>query len=210
MPVHRLVSGDRPEENVLRDAAAVLARGGLVLFPTDTFYGLAVDPWRPAAVARLFAVKGRDARVAVPLIAADAAQVGAWIGPLGQTGARLAAAFWPGPLTLVIEARSGLDPALLGGGSSVAVRVPAHPVAAGLARALGRPVTSTSANRSGEPPGACLAEVPASLTAEVDLVLDAGSCPGGAPSTIVDVRAGDAVLVRTGAVPWERVVKSLR
>jgi L-threonylcarbamoyladenylate synthase len=210
MRVHRLVNAEHPAENALRDAAAVLARGGLVLYPTDTFYGLAVDPWQPAAVTRLFAAKGRDTRVAVPLIAADVAQVGAWIGPLGPTGTRLAAAFWPGPLTLVIAARLGLDPALLGGGSSVAVRVPAHPVAAGLARALGRPVTSTSANRSGEPPCACLAEVPASLAAELDLVLDAGPCSGGAPSTIVDVRAGDAVLVRAGAVPWERVVESLR
>jgi L-threonylcarbamoyladenylate synthase len=210
MSVLRVVNAGRPDGEALKDAAAVLARGGVVVFPTDTLYGLAVDPWRHDAVARLFALKRRDARLAVPLIAADVAQVEAWLGALGSAGARLAAAFWPGPLTLVLDARPGLDPALLGEGPSVAVRVPAHAVATGLAGALGRPVTSTSANRSGQLPSARVADLPAALVAEVDLVLDAGPCRGGAPSTIVDVRRGEVVLIRAGAVPWDRVVESLR
>jgi L-threonylcarbamoyladenylate synthase len=210
MPIHRHLSPDRPAREALDAAAAVLGRGGLVVFPTDTLYGIAVDPWNHDAVSRLFAAKGRPARLAVPLIAADRAQVIAWVGMLGPAGERLADAWWPGPLTLVLDARADLDPALLGGGTTVAVRVPAHAVAAGLAGALGRPVTATSANPTGGPAPARTADLDPALATAVDLVLDAGPCAGGAASTIVDVRSGAPVLVRAGAVPWERVVESLR
>lgn len=209
MPTRWRVAGEAGLEAVLREAARVLAEGGLVAYPTDTLYGLAVHPWQPSAVRRLFDVKGRDADRASPLIAADEAQVETALGVLSPLGARLARAFWPGPLTLIVTAPATLPAELLGGRSSVAVRVPAHAVARGLARALGAPVTATSANLSGWPPTADPDQVLASLGDRIDGLVDDGRTPGGLPSTIVDVREATPRLVRAGVVPWDRVVQFL-
>ena len=206
----RLVtSADEPDVEAIARAAAVIRRGGVVAYPTDTLYGLAADPTSPLAVSRLFALKGRPASSAIPLIAADEFQVASWAGQLSETAHALARQWWPGPLSLVLPALPGLCEQLLAGGDSVAVRVPAHPVAVALARAVGRPITATSANPSGAPPTARPDELVALLPG-LDAVLDAGPAPGGPPSTIVDVTTGVARLVRAGAVPWDRVLESLR
>jgi L-threonylcarbamoyladenylate synthase len=210
MPIHARLSSAGPVADVIEQAAAVVRAGGLVAYPTDTLYALGVDPFNAAAVERLFDAKGRKAETAIPLIAADVEQIEAALGVLPEVGARLASAFWPGPLTLVIPSSSHLAPRLLGGRTTVAVRVPAHPVAVALARAVGRPITSTSANRSGEEPAATPDGVLASLGEVIDVLIDAGPCRGGAPSTIVDVTCEPPGLVRTGAVLWDRVLQSLR
>jgi L-threonylcarbamoyladenylate synthase len=202
------VDSKDPSPAVLEQAAAVIRLGGIVAYPTDTFYGLAADPRRAEALSRLREVKGRPAGQPVPLIAADLKQVTDWVGIMTPLGSRLAARFWPGPLTLVIEGASGLGPEVLAGGRRVAVRVPADPVARGLAAATGHAITSTSANRSGEPPAATADEVESALGTAIDLVLDAGAAPGGMPSTLVDVTGPSPVLVRPGAVPWDRVLES--
>jgi L-threonylcarbamoyladenylate synthase len=188
-------------------AAEALRRGLVVAYPTDTLYGLAVDPTNAAAVARLFALKGRALDRAIPLIAADADQVRAWtrLTPLAE---RLASAFWPGPLTLVLEAARAIDDRVLGDGRTVAIRVPDQTVARALAAAAECPVTSTSANPSGQPPTADPDEVARSLPA-VDVLIDGGLTPGGAPSTIVDATGNRPVLIRAGAIAWERVLESL-
>jgi len=204
-----LTSADEPDVEAIARAAAVIRRGGVVAYPTDTLYGLAADPTSPLAVSRLFALKGRPASSAIPLIAADELQVASWAGQLSETAHALARQWWPGPLSLVLPALPGLCEQLLAGGDSVAVRVPAHPVAVALARAVGRPITATSANPSGAPPTARPDEL-AALLPGLDAVLDAGPAPGGPPSTIVDVTTGVARLVRAGAVPWDRVLESLR
>ena len=204
-----LTSADEPDVEAIARAAAVIRCGGVVAYPTDTLYGLAADPTSPLAVSRLFALKGRPASSAIPLIAADELQVASWAGQLSETAHALARQWWPGPLSLVLPALPGLCEQLLAGGDSVAVRVPAHPVAVALARAVGRPITATSANPSGAPPTARPDELVALLPG-LDAVLDAGPAPGGPPSTIVDVTTGVARLVRAGAVPWDRVLESLR
>ena len=127
-------------------------RGGLVAYPTDTLYGLAVDPRRDDAVARLYAAKGRDASAAIPLIAASHRAGGGSRGRSATRSCMLARAFWPGPLTIVMPARTVIAAALLGGGTTVALRVPSHAVARALAAAFGFCITATSANRSGHPP----------------------------------------------------------
>jgi L-threonylcarbamoyladenylate synthase len=202
------VDSKDPSAAVLEQAAAVIRLGGIVAYPTDTFYGLAADPRRAEALSRLREVKGRPAGQPVPLIAADLKQVADWVGVMTPLGSRLAARFWPGPLTLVIEGASGLCPEVLAEGRRVAVRVPADPVACGLAAATGHAITSTSANRSGEPPAATADEVESALGTAIDLLLDAGAAPGGMPSTLVDVTGPSPVLVRPGAVPWDRVLES--
>jgi L-threonylcarbamoyladenylate synthase len=205
------IAADRPDADSIALAADALRRGGLVAYPTDTLYGLAVDPRRDEAVARLFAAKGRDASAAVPLIAASLLQAQE-AAILGDRELQLARAFWPGPLTIVVPARSGLASAVMGGGTTVALRVPAHPVARALAAVFGFCITATSANRSGDPPAVTGADVPAALATAIDLVdvlLDAGAVTGRQPSTIVEMAESGPRLVRAGAVAWSRVLESL-
>lgn len=191
----------------VQPAVEALRNGQVVAYPTDTFYGLAVDPGNGDAVTRLFALKGRALDKAIPLIAGSVDQVRAWtrMTPLGE---RLAGAFWPGPLTLVLSAAHAIDSRVLGDRGTVAIRVPDEPVARALASMAGCPVTSTSANLSGQLPTADPAEVERTLAA-IDLLLDGGLTRGGAPSTIVDATGAGPVLLRAGAIAWERVLESL-
>ena len=200
-----MVNPAAPEPAALERAAAIIRQGGLVAFPTDTLYGLAANPHDGEAVARLFVAKGRLAERAIPLIAADEAQVERQLGSLAPLARRLATRFWPGPLTLLVAAPSALAPEVSGGTSRVGVRVPAHAVARGLCRAANSVLTATSANRSGQPAADTADAVAAALGGRVDLLLDAGPTAGGPPSTIVDVD-GDALrLVRAGAIRWEEI-----
>lgn len=189
-------------------AAAALRRGGVVAYPTETFYGLGALAADGAAVARLVAAKGRPDGKPLPLLAADLAQVEA-VATLPALGRRLAAAFWPGPLTLVVPARPGLHPAVTGGGATVGVRITSSPVAAALARAAGGALVATSANLAGEPPAADAAALDPALVARLDAVLDAGPSPGGLASTVVALEGEGAGarlrLLRRGPVPPEAV-----
>lgn len=190
-------------------AAEVLRRGGLVAYPTETFYGLGALARDAAAVERLARAKGRPDGKPLPLLAADRAQVDT-VAEVGPAAARVAAALWPGPLTLVLPARPGLAPAVAAGTATVGVRVPGSEIARALARAAGGPLVSTSANLSGAPPPARPEELSAELRARVDHVLDGGPTPGGLASTVVAVE-GDALrLVREGAVPFGAVLAALR
>jgi len=199
------IDAQRPDAASLQEAAAVIKAGGIVAMPTDTLYGLAADPFSTAAVERVFAAKGRAAERALPLVAADIAQVEEQLGALPPDGRRLAAAYWPGPLTLLLPRPSTMPEAVTGGLAHVGVRVPAHAVARDLCRACGCLLTATSANPSGAPASADPDDVERSMGQGVALILDAGLTPGGPPSTIVNV-SGDVIrLVRPGAIPWEEV-----
>lgn len=197
-----------PDAAIVREAAAVVARGGIVAYPTDTLYGLAVDPRNDAAVDALFAAKGREPGAAVALIAADEPQA-RQAGSFGPAESALAAALWPGPLTIVVPASPSMSRLLSGGRPTLGVRVPAHRVARDLAAAFGGCITATSANRSGKPPAATADEVAAAFHDGVDVLLDAGPAPGGPPSTLVEIVGGRPVLLRGGALPWDRVLELL-
>jgi L-threonylcarbamoyladenylate synthase len=202
------VDADGRGDAAVAAAVDVLRQGGVVAFPTDTLYGLAVDPRSDAAVAKLFALKGRGVTAAVPLIGASIEQV-ILAGTLGPRERRIADAFWPGPLSIVIPPSPAIARSVLGGEDTVAVRVPAHRVARQLAAGFGFCITATSANPTGSPP-ATSADAVASALPRVDLLLDGGDAPGGAPSTIVGFDSDAPVLIRAGAVSWERVLKSLQ
>jgi L-threonylcarbamoyladenylate synthase len=190
-------------------AAAALRAGAIVVYPTETFYGLGALATLPAALERLAAAKLRPEGKPLPLVAADPATAFAlWSRVPGEAG-RLAARFWPGPLTLVAPAAAGLPGPLVQDGA-VGVRVPGSGLARELARLAGGPVVSTSANPSGGPPPASPEALDPDLLARVDLVLDGGPTPGGAPSTVVRLGAGAPVLVREGAIPWPDVLEALR
>jgi L-threonylcarbamoyladenylate synthase len=193
------------DELLLDEAVAAIWRGAVVAMPTDTLYGLAVDPFRAEAIERVFAVKGRGAERALPLVAADIEQVETRIGPLPPLAERLARRFWPGPLTLLLPAPPTLPPGLTAGTFRVGVRVPAHAVTRALCRACAGPLTATSANLSGGLPSADPDEVARVLGERIDVLVDAGMAPGGAPSTIVDATGEAPVLVRAGAIRWEEI-----
>jgi L-threonylcarbamoyladenylate synthase len=194
-----------PQRDAIQEAATWILDGGLIALPTDTLYGLAADPFSAAAIARVFAVKGRTAERALPLIAAEAAQVAEHLGRLPEAGRRLADRFWPGPLTLLVSAPGRLVRDVTGGTGKVGVRVPADAVARAICAETGRPVTATSANVSGEPATADPDQVERTLGDRLDLLIDTGMTPGGAPSTIVDVTGAEPVLVRAGAIAWDDI-----
>ncbi len=183
-----------------------LRAGGIVAFPTDTFYGLAVDPTNTAAVRALFDLKGRDARVAMPLIAASMAHVRAVAGPINDASLRLARAAWPGPLSLVLDASPAVATDVHAGRGTIAIRIPAHRVASELAEAFGGAITATSANVSGEPPVSSADALGVIGRDPRVFVIDGGATPGGVPSTIVDARGDAPVLIRDGAIAWNRVL----
>jgi len=206
--VRIIVGAEGPIAPAIAEAVDALRAGRVVAFPTDTLYGLAVDPRRPDAVERLFRLKGRDARTAVPLVAATLEQA-MLVANFTERERRAAAAFWPGPLTIVAPANSAVTPEARGGQGTVAIRVPAHEIARALARAFEFPITATSANRSGQP-AADSADSVAAVLPDVDVLIDGGRAPGGAPSTIISFDDTRPILLREGAVAWERVIKSLR
>lgn len=202
------VDQQQPDSASIEDAATVIRAGGIVAYPTDTFYGLAVDPRNRDAVLRLFAVKGRPETSALTLIAADMEQARA-AGEFAAAEAHLAGRWWPGPLTIVVPAHPALAREALAGGATVGLRVPDNAVARALARSAGFCVTATSANRSGAAPAASAADVAAALPG-IDVVLDAGPSRADVPSTIVTWRDGQMTLVRAGAIAWDKVLESLR
>ena len=199
----------RPDPEALARAVKAIADGGVVALPTDTLYGLAVDPRQPAAVEALFRIKSRDAGQPVPVIAASESQVEECVGRLPELARRLARRHWPGPLTLVVEGAPDLAAALHSTDGRVAVRVPANRIALEVAQRVGYVVTATSANPSGREAPSTAEAVIELLGDSVDLVLDGGPAPGGPPSTVVDATGLAPVLLRAGAVAWERVLESL-
>jgi L-threonylcarbamoyladenylate synthase len=191
------------------DAARVLAAGGLVAFPTETVYGLGADATSGPAVARLYDAKGRPAFN--PLIAhvADIADAER-LARFDADAARLAKAFWPGPLTLVLPKAAGCPVAELAmaGLDTIAVRVPAHEVARDILAAFGKPVVAPSANRSGHVSPTCAEHVAADLAGRIDLIVDGGATPVGVESTIVAC-LGEPVLLRPGGLPRAAIERSL-
>jgi L-threonylcarbamoyladenylate synthase len=181
------------------EAARALAGGALVCFPTETGYGLAADTGNAEAIEAVAALKGRGL-APIAAIAADLAQARALWASLPPPAADLAARFWPGPLTIVAPAAAGVSPRLCGP-EGVGVRVSSHPIARGLAARLGRAITATSANPSGEAPAAEVAAARAMFGDRVAAYLDGGPAPGGPPSTVVAIAADGAIrVIRAGAV----------
>lgn len=182
-------------------AVSVLRRGGLVAFPTETVYGLGVDAANPTAVARLYAVKGRPADHPVIVHLGDPADLDRYARGIPPAARTLAAACWPGPLTLVLRRRPDtIVDAVTGGLETVGLRVPAAPIALDLLRAFGSGIAAPSANRFGRVSPTSAADVRADLGSDVEVVLDGGACAVGIESTIVDCTTDTPALLRPGAV----------
>jgi len=191
-------------------AAAVLAAGAIVAFPTDTVYGVAAALGNAEALRRLFAVKGRPAEKTLPVLLADRSQVGLVAAAVDPRAEALMARFWPGPLTIAVPARSDLPEAVVGPGTTVGVRVPDHPIARALIAAAGGALATTSANRSGAPAAVTAEEVVAQLGGAIELVLDGGATPGGVASTVVGMAEERLVVFREGAIAADEVLRVWR
>ena len=178
----------------------MLRRGGLVAFPTETVYGLGADASNPQAVARIYKVKGRPPNHPVIVHIADAAQLPRWAREIPEAAEKLAARFWPGPLTLVLKRAPGVGDYLTGGQDTIGLRVPGHPVALELLRQFGGGVAAPSANRFGRISPTTAQHVRDDLGDEVDLILDGGACEVGIESTILDLSRGHPVLLRPGRI----------
>jgi L-threonylcarbamoyladenylate synthase len=208
MPASSDNSDGRSDEAVAR-AARVLAAGGIVVYPTETLYALGADACNLAALRRLVELKGREAGKPVAVLIDGTDMLRDLAAEIPPEAEALMRRFWPGPLTLVLRARSSVSPVLTGGGDGIGVRLSSHPLAAALVRALGRPVTAPSANPAGMPPPVRVDQARAYFGTRVDFYLDGGQLRGEPASTVVDIRAGLEV-IRQGAVPTEDLRAALR
>ena len=199
------VDAARPAPDALATAATALRGHGVVGFPTETFYGLAASILSPTGIARVFAVKGRPETKPVLVLVDSIGMAESLAESISPTARALMGKHWPGAVTLVLPARVSVSSALTAGTGTIGVRWPSHPVAVGLVRALGSPLTAPSANPTDAVPPRTAQDVLAYFPDALDLVLDGGTTPGGAPSTVVDVTVHPPRLLRPGAVVVDAV-----
>jgi L-threonylcarbamoyladenylate synthase len=199
------VAPDEPAPGPIATAAAALRRGWLVAFPTETVYGLGANALDADAVRGIFAAKGRPATNPLIVHVADEAMLKLVAAGWPPAAAALARAFWPGPLTLVVPKAAAVPDVVTGGGPTVAVRWPTHPVAQALIQAAGMPLAAPSANRSTELSPTRAEHVLASLNGRVDVILDGGATANGIESTVVDVTTAPPTLLRPGPISLEQL-----
>ena len=184
---------------------SILRQGGLVVFPTDTVYGLGAGVNIPEAVERVYRVKERPSNMALPLLLADISQISEVAESVLPIAWLLAKEFLPGALTMVLPRSRSIPDTITAGGKTVAIRIPAHPVPVALMRGLGTPIVGTSANLSGKPSALTADEVYSQFGDKVDLVIDGGKCPGGRESTIIDVTGEVLKILREGAISEKKL-----
>lgn len=194
----------------IEKAVAILKKGGLVAFPTDTVYGLGAIVSNLSAVRRIYEVKARPLSRALPLLLAGASQADEVAVDISATARLLMQHFWPGALTLVLKKASWIPAIVTGGGDTVALRVPNHEVALALVKGAGMPLVGTSANLSGQPSPLTAEGVKAQLGGKIDLIIDGSPAPLGMESTIIDVSVEPLRLIRERAIPRAEIEKYVR
>ncbi len=191
----------------LNRAVAVLNGGGVVAFPTETYYGLAVDPLNPLALNHLFSLKQRDISKPILTLVDDRASLSFLAQDIPIIYEPLMKEFWPGPLTLIFQARLNLPTLLTAGTSTIGVRHSSHPFARQLLRAFGRPLTATSANISGYAAAVDAYEVKTQFGSKIDVVFDGGRTPGTVGSTIIGLEGDRLKLIREGVIPYRDILR---
>ncbi len=186
-----------------------LRAGRVIAYPTETLYGLGVDPFQPEALERLYRLKGRPAGRPVSLLVADAAMLRGLVREVTPSARALLEAFLPGPLTLVLEARADLPAALTAGTGKIGLRISSHPLIPHLFARLSGPITTTSANPTGRPPAGRAEEIAAYFPRGVACILDGGPSAGSTGSTVVDLTGPQPAVLREGAIPANKVLEVL-
>lgn len=197
-------------EDSIIQAARILSQGGVVAFPTETYYGLAADPDNEEALERLFFIKKRPLQKPVLLLIHDLSLLASLVSTIPEAYEPLIERYWPGPLTLIFPARPDLSPFLTAGTETVGIRISPHPLALALGKVFGKAMTATSANLSGNSPAQFASEILSSFGKNVDYVLDGGRSPAGQCSTIIGLRNNALCLLRSGAVAVAGVRPALR
>lgn len=204
------VNADNPDPAIIAEAARIIRAGGVVVFPTTSLYGLAADAYNPAAVEKVRAIKGRSAQKPILLLVKNSKAAASLIDRVTPAAECLMSVFWPGELTLVMDAGKKCPPCLLSDINKIGLRVPAHPVAVSLVNQLDGPLTGTSANISGH---ASVWQSDQLTTAfgdlKPDLILDAGILKGGTGSTVVDVTVSPPVILREGSIPSDKIFAAI-
>jgi len=189
-----------PQPELLAKAADLIHRGGVIAFPTETYYGLGANALDRQAIERIYTIKGRDRTKPILILVEARGRINTFVKPFHPMVERLMETFWPGPLTMLFQADDRLPIELTAGTGKIGIRVPSHPVAKALLSAVGVPLTGTSANRTDGPPPQTAEEVQNSIGRELDLILDGGSTPGKEPSTVLDCTVSPFRIVRQGVI----------
>ncbi|MCS6862647.1 MAG: L-threonylcarbamoyladenylate synthase, partial [Abditibacteriales bacterium] len=196
------VDHNRDLASQLQPAVEVLQSGGVVIFPTDTVYGIGCDALHTAAVEKVFQIKGREAGKPLPVLVASVGDLPRLVRTVPPVARKLMEKFLPGGVTVVLPKRASVPDIVTAGTETIGVRIPDHPVTLALLRLSGVALTAPSANFSGEPPPRRVADMPMSLLEQVDVVIDDGDAPGGVPSTVVDMTSSPPRILRAG---WRAV-----
>ena len=194
--------------SAVEKTVSALAGGGVAVFPTDTVYGIAASVFRPQAIRRVYRLKGRSYKKPFPFLVANVEQALALVEPPSKKLRRLLDKYWPGPLTVVFNT-SALGRWTTGGKDTLALRIPAHPVTQAILKEMGQPLAVTSANRSGQREAVTGKEAEGLFAGKVDVLVDAGPCPGGVPSTVINVASTHWTLVREGAIKKKELLRFL-
>lgn len=194
-------------DEALDRAKQILLSGGIVAFPTESFYGLAVNIMNDNAIRRLYSIKGRQKNQPILILIPNRNSLGKYVEEIPEIALKIMDRYWPGGLTLIFKANDKISPLLTAGTGKIGIRLSGHNVATGLSRAVGYPITGTSANKSGQPACINAGEVYDAIGKELDLILDGGETKGDKESTILDVTVDPPLLIREGMV---RIDKSIR
>ena len=207
MPEILKIDDKNSEETILTRAAEILAGGGVIAYPTETFYGLGADATNEKAIEKIFAVKGRNFKNPISLIIGQADDIYPLVQDVPETAKKLMTAFWPGALTIIFSAADKISPLLTAGSGKIGLRVSSHPGAQGIVQKLKRPLTATSANLSGAPECTRASEVAEQIGDKIDAIIDLGNTPGTKGSTIIDVTCTPPVILREGAISRKIIEK---
>jgi L-threonylcarbamoyladenylate synthase len=210
MPSILKIDPERPDAAAVDEIVRLLNTGGVIAYPTETFYGLGCDAQNEQAVEKIYQIKGRSFTVPLPVIVGNINNALMLIRDIPPTGRILMSTFWPGPLTLVFHASKEVLPRLTANTGKIGLRISRHPLATLIADKLGRPITATSANLTGAPESVSASQVVETLGSRLDAVIDAGQTPGGKGSTIIDMTTSPPTLLREGVIPFSLVQKSLQ
>lgn len=194
------INPEIPEENIIQEAVATLKKGGICAYPTETFYGLGADVTNDQAIKHLFEVKRRDYGNPVAVIVSDRTMLSSIVQEIPEKALALMDVFWPGPLTILFRTNQKISKRLTTNTGKIGIRISSHPVALALTKALGHPLTTTSANLSGFPPSLNARHLKSYFGSKIDLILDAGEAVPSEGSTVIDVTEDKLAIIREGII----------
>jgi L-threonylcarbamoyladenylate synthase len=203
------IDSQRPDDSMIAEASSILRSGGVVAYPTETFYGLGADGRNEEAIKKIFLIKGRNFKNPISVVVGNVNDVRGLVDEVPEIALHLMQRFWPGALTIIFKASPDISDHLTAGTGKIGIRLSSHPVATALARELGHPITATSANFSGKNECTSADEVIQGIGYQVDAVIDGGQTPGGLGSTIIDVTTDPPAILREGVIPKYKITASL-